>query len=89
MNDIEGKIADEIAELRERFTPDELRKVAEAYLKVASDLYTSLAERGEGYGQSHRLNPFPRTRVGVASSAGSVTLTAAAYACGYMDWSRS
>ena len=50
-----AELPDEIAELRERFTPEELRKVAEAYLKVASDLYTSLAERGEMHGHALRL----------------------------------
>jgi heparin binding hemagglutinin HbhA len=38
-SDIEG--------LREKFTAEELRKVAEAYIEVATDIYNSLAERGE------------------------------------------
>lgn len=37
----------EIEELRARFTPEELRKVAEAYIEVATGIYNSLAERGE------------------------------------------
>ncbi|GAC70151.1 hypothetical protein [Gordonia soli] len=37
----------EIEELRAKFTPEELRKVAEAYLAVAAGLLTSLSERGE------------------------------------------
>ncbi len=52
-----AELPDEIAELRERFTPEELRKVAEAYLKVASDLYTSLAERGEEAVERIRRTP--------------------------------
>ena len=52
-----AELPDEIADLRERFTPDELRKVAEAYLKVASDLYTSLAERGEETVERIRRTP--------------------------------
>ncbi|OZF32750.1 heparin-binding hemagglutinin [Rhodococcus sp. 14-2483-1-2] len=52
-----AELPDEIAELRERFTPEELRKVAEAYLKVASDLYTSLAERGEETVERIRRTP--------------------------------
>jgi heparin binding hemagglutinin HbhA len=51
------ELPDEIADLRERFTPEELRKVAEAYLKVASDLYTSLAERGEETVERIRRTP--------------------------------
>lgn len=51
------ELPEEIAELRERFTPEELRKVAEAYLKVASDLYTALAERGEETVERIRKNP--------------------------------
>ncbi|MCZ4079219.1 heparin-binding hemagglutinin [Rhodococcus sp. H36-A4] len=52
-----AELPDEIADLRERFTQDELRKVAEAYLKVASDLYTSLAERGEEAVERIRRTP--------------------------------
>ncbi|MGB2950608.1 MAG: heparin-binding hemagglutinin [Rhodococcus sp. (in: high G+C Gram-positive bacteria)] len=52
-----AELPDEIADLRERFTPEELRKVAEAYLKVASDLYTSLAERGEETVERIRRTP--------------------------------
>lgn len=37
----------QIADLREKFTSEELRKVAEAYVQVATSLYNSLAERGE------------------------------------------
>lgn len=37
----------EIDELLTRFSPDELRKVAEAYLAVAAGLLTALSERGE------------------------------------------
>ncbi len=45
--ELPAELPEEIADLRERFSAEELRKVAEAYLKVASDLYTALAERGE------------------------------------------
>lgn len=37
----------QIADLREKFSSEELRKVAEAYVQVATSLYNSLAERGE------------------------------------------
>ncbi len=41
------EVPTQIADLREKFSPEELRKVAEAYVQVATDLYNSLAERGE------------------------------------------
>lgn len=47
----------EINELRESFTPEELKKVAEAYLKVAADLYSSLAVRGEETVERIRRSP--------------------------------
>ncbi|MBY6413687.1 heparin-binding hemagglutinin [Rhodococcus sp. BP-252] len=64
-----AELPDEIAELRERFTPDELRKVAEAYLKVASDLYTSLAERGEETVERIRRTPAVEEGLGRANAA--------------------
>ncbi|MBT0566945.1 heparin-binding hemagglutinin [Williamsia sp. CHRR-6] len=36
-----------IEELRSKFTSEELRKLAEAYIEVATSIYNSLAERGE------------------------------------------
>ncbi len=36
-----------IEELRGKFTPEELRKVAEAYITAATSIYNALAERGE------------------------------------------
>ncbi|KZF00243.1 MAG: heparin-binding hemagglutinin [Rhodococcus sp. (in: high G+C Gram-positive bacteria)] len=64
-----AELPDEIADLRERFTPDELRKVAEAYLKVASDLYTSLAERGEETVERIRRTPAVEEGLERANSA--------------------
>jgi heparin binding hemagglutinin HbhA len=64
-----AELPDEIAELRERFTPEELRKVAEAYLKVASDLYTSLAERGEETVERIRRTPAVEEGLGRANAA--------------------
>jgi len=43
--------------LREKFTAEELRKVAEAYIEVATDIYNSLAERGEGAVERLRAQP--------------------------------
>jgi heparin binding hemagglutinin HbhA len=52
-----AELPEELAELREKFSPEELRRVAEAYLKVASDLYASLAERGEETVERLRKQP--------------------------------
>jgi heparin binding hemagglutinin HbhA len=41
------ELPDEIDDLFTRFSPEELRKVAEAYLAVAAGLLTALSERGE------------------------------------------
>jgi heparin binding hemagglutinin HbhA len=41
-----SSIPEEIDELRGRLAPEELRKVAEAYVQAAAQIYVSLAERG-------------------------------------------
>ncbi len=41
------EVPSNIDELRAKCTPEELRKVAEAYIEVATNIYNSLAERGE------------------------------------------
>ena len=64
-----SELPEELAELREKFTADELRKVAEAYLKVASDLYTSLAERGEETVERIRKQPAVEEGIGRAETA--------------------
>ncbi|SNT39097.1 heparin-binding hemagglutinin [Rhodococcoides kyotonense] len=69
LTNLPAELPDEIAELRERFTPEELRKVAEAYLKVASDLYTSLAERGEETVERIRRTPAVEEGLGRANAA--------------------
>ncbi|MDJ0395998.1 heparin-binding hemagglutinin [Rhodococcus sp. G-MC3] len=69
LSSLPAELPDEIADLRERFTPDELRKVAEAYLKVASDLYTSLAERGEETVERIRRTPAVEEGLERANSA--------------------
>lgn len=63
-----SELPEELAELRERFTTEELRKVAEAYLKVASDIYTSLAERGEETVERLRKQPGVEEGLGRAES---------------------
>lgn len=46
-----------VEELRTKFTPEELRKVAEAYIEVATGIYNSLAERGEETVERMRTSP--------------------------------
>lgn len=41
------EIPTNIDDLRSRFSSEELRKVAEAYIEVATSIYNSLAQRGE------------------------------------------
>ncbi|GAA3171908.1 heparin-binding hemagglutinin [Rhodococcus baikonurensis] len=64
-----SELPEELAELREKFSPEELRKVAEAYLKVAGDLYNSLAERGEDAVERIRKQPAVEEGIAAAESA--------------------
>lgn len=61
-----AKLGDELpeqfTELRERFTPEELRKAAEGYLDAATNRYNELVERGETALQRLRSQrPFEET----------------------------
>ncbi|OOL28330.1 heparin-binding hemagglutinin, partial [Rhodococcus rhodochrous] len=64
-----AELPEDLAELREKFTAEELRKVAEAYLKVASDIYTALAERGEETIERLRKQPVVEESIGRAEAA--------------------
>ncbi|MGB9306814.1 MAG: heparin-binding hemagglutinin [Mycobacterium sp.] len=44
---LQEDLPEQITELRERFTSDELRKAAEGYLEAATNRYNDLVERGE------------------------------------------
>jgi heparin binding hemagglutinin HbhA len=44
---LQEDLPEQVAELRERFTTDELRKAAEGYLEAATSRYNELVERGE------------------------------------------
>ncbi|OBF10841.1 heparin-binding hemagglutinin [Mycobacterium sp. ACS4054] len=44
---LQEDLPEQIGELRERFTSDELRKAAEGYLDAATNRYNELVERGE------------------------------------------
>ena len=59
-----SELPEELAELREKFTVEELRAVAERYLKVALDLYADLAERGEETVERLRTRPVVEERIG-------------------------
>ncbi|MFY2858367.1 heparin-binding hemagglutinin [Mycobacterium sp. THU-M104] len=44
---LQEDLPEQLTELRERFTADELRKAAEGYMEAATDRYNGLVERGE------------------------------------------
>jgi len=44
---LQEDLPEQLTELRERFTADELRKAAEGYLEAATNRYNELVERGE------------------------------------------
>lgn len=60
----------EWAELREKFTVEELRKVAEEYRRGAADLYADLVERGEGAVERLRTRPGLEQRIERAEDTG-------------------
>ncbi|MGL4304956.1 MAG: heparin-binding hemagglutinin [Mycobacteriaceae bacterium] len=66
------KISDDLPEgindLRNKFSPEELRKVAEAYAQVATGIYNSLAERGEEAYARLRQQPGFEENIGKAES---------------------
>jgi heparin binding hemagglutinin HbhA len=47
LSKLQEDLPEQVAELRERFTSDELRKAAEGYLEAATSRYNELVERGE------------------------------------------
>jgi heparin binding hemagglutinin HbhA len=59
---LQDELPDQFTELRERFTPEELRKAAEGYLDAATNRYNELVERGEAALQRLRSQrPFEET----------------------------
>ena len=44
---LQEDLPEQLTELRERFTPEELRKAAEGYVEAATNRYNELVERGE------------------------------------------
>jgi heparin binding hemagglutinin HbhA len=47
LSKLQEDLPDQLTELRERFTTEELRKAAEGYLDAATNRYNELVERGE------------------------------------------
>ncbi|MGV9709208.1 histone H1-like repetitive region-containing protein [Gordonia sp. NPDC003424] len=57
LSSLQVELPTEIEDLLSRFSPDELRKVAEAYLAVAAGLLSALSERGEEVVDRLRAQP--------------------------------
>jgi heparin binding hemagglutinin HbhA len=47
LSKLQEDLPDQLTELRERFTTEELRKAAEGYVEAATNRYNELVERGE------------------------------------------
>src|SRR6202008_4288050 len=47
LSKLQEDLPEQLTELRERFTAEELRKAAEGYLEAATNRYSELVERGE------------------------------------------
>jgi heparin binding hemagglutinin HbhA len=47
LSKLQEDLPEQLTELRERFTPEELRKAAEGYVEAATSRYNELVERGE------------------------------------------
>jgi heparin binding hemagglutinin HbhA len=47
LSKLQEDLPEQLTELRERFTADELRKAAEGYVEAATNRYNELVERGE------------------------------------------
>src|SRR6202008_597820 len=48
LSKLQEDLPEQLTELRERFTAEELRKAAEGYVEAATSRYNELVERGEG-----------------------------------------
>lgn len=54
---LQGGLPEQLTELREKFSADELRKAAEGYLDAATNRYNELVERGEAALERLRSQP--------------------------------
>src|ERR1700746_613314 len=58
LSKLQEDLPEQITELRERFTTDELRKAAEGYMDAATNRYNELVDRGEA-ALERRRSPRP------------------------------
>ncbi|MBW0275609.1 heparin-binding hemagglutinin [Nocardia sp. MH4] len=63
-----SELPEDLAELREKFTPEELRKLAEQYYRQALDIYADLAVRGEETVDRLRANQAVDEQIGRVES---------------------
>ncbi|MCA2205673.1 heparin-binding hemagglutinin [Nocardia rosealba] len=63
-----SELPEDLAELREKFTPEELRKLAEQYYRQALDIYADLAVRGEETVERLRANEAVDEQIGRVES---------------------
>lgn len=64
LSDLPSELPEDLAELREKFTAEELRRLAEQYYRQALDLYSDLTVRGEETLERLRANHLVEERVG-------------------------
>ncbi|WP_280401373.1 heparin-binding hemagglutinin [Nocardia carnea] len=66
--ELPSELPEDLAELREKFTTEELRKLAEQYYRQVLDLYSDLAVRGEETVERLRANHLVEEQVGRVES---------------------
>ncbi|GGL28973.1 hypothetical protein [Nocardia jinanensis] len=64
LSELPSELPEDLAELREKFTTEELRKLAEQYYRQALDIYADLAVRGEETVERLRANHLVEEQVG-------------------------
>lgn len=68
LSELPSELPEDLAELREKFTSEELRKLAEQYYRQVLDLYSDLAVRGEETVERLRANHLVEEQVGRVES---------------------
>ncbi|MGI5222749.1 heparin-binding hemagglutinin [Nocardia sp. CA-290969] len=66
--ELPSELPEDLAELREKFTAEELRKLAEQYYRQVVDIYSDLAVRGEETVERLRANHLVEEQVGRVES---------------------
>lgn len=64
LSELPSELPEDLAELREKFTSEELRKLAEQYYRQVLDIYSDLAVRGEETVDRLRANHLVEEQVG-------------------------